>query len=355
MKKNENSKEIKFTDTNNPKRITFFNRFKRAIFNVETYGEFLLEKTSVTIKYFLMLVLIVSLILAAVSTYYFANLVEKGYNYIKSELPDFTYENGKVKFANLAEGHDKDIDLYNIINTDSELSNGVEESYKEKVKNYSHAIIFLQNKIIIFEKGNFSEFSYSEIENNYKVDIKNKADLIQILDTMGMSGINITYFVAVTFSLYLANIMTYILDILLIALFAYLTGRIIGLPLNLTKSFVISIYALTLSIILSTIYTAVYSLTGFVIEYFNAMYLLIAYIYVIAAILIIKSDIIKQHVELQKIYKVEAQVKKELEEQKDKDKDENEENKKEDEKKGKDKDEEDDQPVINREPDGSEI
>ncbi len=45
MKKNENSKEIKFTDTNNPKRITFFNRFKRAIFNVETYGEFLLEKT----------------------------------------------------------------------------------------------------------------------------------------------------------------------------------------------------------------------------------------------------------------------------------------------------------------------
>ena len=121
------------------------------------------------------------------------------------------------------------------------------------------------------------------------------------------------------------------------------------------ESFVISIYALTLSIILSTIYTAVYSLTGFVIEYFNAMYLLIAYIYVIAAILIIKSDIIKQHVELQKIYKVEAQVKKELEEQKDKDKDENEENKKENEKKGKDKDEEDDQPVINREPDGSEI
>ena len=104
-----------------------------------------------------------------------------------------------------------------------------------------------------------------------------------------------------------------------------------------------------ISIILSTIYSVVYSLTGFVIEYFDIMYLLVSYIYIIAAILIIKSDLIKQQMELQKIYKVEKEVKKELEEQREnKEKDE-----KEDEKK--DKEETEDEPMINREPDGSEI
>ena len=352
MKKNE-SKEIKFTDTNKSKKITFFSRNKRSIFNVESYGEFLLEKTSVAIKYFLLLVLIISLVLAAVSTYHFGKIVEKGYSYIKNELPDFTYENEKVKFTNSVEGYDKDIDLYSIINTDSEISDGVKDSYKEKVKDYSHAIIFLQDKILILENGQFLEYSYSQIENSYNVDIKNKEDLIQVLDTIGMSGINVTYFVVATLSLYIANIITYISDILMICIFGYLTGKIVGLPLNIGKTLILSIYSLTLSILLSTIYSVVYSLTGFVIEYFNIMYLLIAYIYIVAAILIIKSDLIKQHMELQKIYKVEAQVKKELEEQREKDKDE--EDKKEEKKKEKDKKEEDDEPVINREPDGSEI
>lgn len=352
MKKNE-SKEIKFTDTNESKKITFFTRIKRSIFNVEKYGEFLLEKTSLAIKYFFLLVLIISLVLATVSTYHFGKVVEKAYSYIKNELPDFTYENEKVKFANSAEGYDKDIDLYNIINTDSELSDGVKDSYKEKVKDYSHAIIFLQDKILILENGQFIEYSYSQIENSYNVDIKNKEDLIQVLDTIGISGINITYFVMATLSLYIVNIITYISDILLIAIFGYLTGKIVGLPLNAIKTLVLSIYALTLSLLLSTVYSVIYSLTGFVIEYFNVMYLLIAYIYMVAAILIIKSDLIKQHMELQKIYKVEAQVKKELEEQREKEQDEEEE--KEEKRKKKDKEEEEDEPVINREPDGSEI
>lgn len=259
----------------------------------------------------------------------------------------------KVKFTNSVEGYDKDIDLYSIINTDSEISDGVKDSYKEKVKDYSHAIIFLQDKILILENGQFLEYSYSQIENSYNVDIKNKEDLIQVLDTIGMSGINVTYFVVATLSLYIANIITYISDILMICIFGYLTGKIVGLPLNIGKTLILSIYSLTLSILLSTIYSVVYSLTGFVIEYFNIMYLLIAYIYIVAAILIIKSDLIKQHMELQKIYKVEAQVKKELEEQREKDKDE--EDKKEEKKKEKDKKEEDNEPVINREPDGSEI
>ena len=352
MKKNE-SKEIKITGTNNTKKITFFSRIKRSIFNVETYGEFILEKTSVAIKYFFLLLFIISLVLAAVLTYQFEKIVSKGYAYIKNELPDFTYGNSKVQFASIAEGYDEDIDLYSIINTDSEISDGVLEDYKEKVTEYTYAVIFLQDGVLVFRDGQFVEYSYSEMESTYGLNIKNKEDLIGLIEGIGLPGIAITYYVALVLSLYVANILTYFSDILMICIFGYLTGRIVGLPLNVSKTFVLSVYALTLSIILSTIYTVVYTFTGFVVQYFNIMYLLIAYIYMIAAILIIKSDIIKQQMELQKIYKVEAQVKKELEEQREKDRDE--EDKKEEKKKEKDKKEEEDEPVINREPDGSEI
>ena len=121
-----------------------------------------------------------------------------------------------------------------------------------------------------------------------------------------------------------------------------------------SKVFSISIYSLTLSIVLGVVYDILSSFTNFYIDHFEIMYILIAYVYLVAAILIIKSDVIKQRLELQKIIEVQKQVKKEIEEQKEDDEDKE---KKDDEDKEKDKDKGDkeEDPVLNREPDGSEI
>lgn len=327
----------------------FFKRIKRSIFNVEKYGEYLLEKTSIAVKYFFGIVLIISLVLAAISTYHFSVIVSKAYSYVKNELPEFTYENGKVNFEKAVEGYDADMDLYSIISTNSDVSDGVKENYKEKVKDYTYAIMFLQDEVIVLEAGEFMELSYTDIEASYGINITNKSNLVEALDSIGEYGINITYFISAVLSLYIANIITYMADVLMVCIFGYLVAKIVGIPLTVGKTFVLSIYALTLSIILSTIYSVVYSLTGFVIEYFDIMYLLVSYIYIIAAILIIKSDLIKQQMELQQIYKVEKEVKRELEEQRqDEKEDKKEENKK-------DEEEKDEEPIINREPDGSEI
>ncbi len=62
-----------------------------------------------------------------------------------------------------------------------------------------------------------------------------------------------------------------------------------------------SVYAITLSLILRTIYVVVTMLTSFEIKYFDVMYVAVAYISLAAAIFLIKSDVIKQHLELMKI------------------------------------------------------
>ena len=111
--------------------------------------------------------------------------------------------------------------------------------------------------------------------------------------------------------------------------------------MNYKAVFNMSIYALTLSIILKIIYIVITMLTSFKIKYFEIMYIAIAYISLAAAIFLIKSDVIKQHLELMKIIeeskeKIEQTItipKKDKEEKKE-EKDDKEENKSDENKKG---------------------
>ena len=69
----------------------------------------------------------------------------------------------------------------------------------------------------------------------------------------------------------------------------------------------ISIYALTLPITLSVIFDILFLYTGFQLKYFDVIYLLIAYVYMIAAIFMIKYDLMKHTEELKKLLAVQQQ------------------------------------------------
>lgn len=88
-----------------------------------------------------------------------------------------------------------------------------------------------------------------------------------------------------------------------------------------------SIHSLTLPIILNIIYVILNMVFNIEISYFRTMYTSIAYIYLIASILIMKSDMIKRHQVISKIIEVQNKVKEEtekgLEENKDESKNKN--------------------------------
>ena len=89
-----------------------------------------------------------------------------------------------------------------------------------------------------------------------------------------------------------------------------------------------SIYALTLPILLNALYIGVNIFTQFNIEYFQVMYLAVAAIYLIAAIFILKDNFIKKQQELLKIIEVQAKIKQEKDEQEEKKEEPKEDNKK---------------------------
>ena len=357
MKKEENKNEVvENIKINPPKKIGFFKRMQISIFKVENYGEFVLEKTKVAIQYFFKLILLVAIVTAIVSTYQMNTIITKGINYLKNEMPDFNFSEGKITFSEDTEAYDKDLDFYVKYSTSSELSDSLIKDLEKKVQKYSTAIIYLNDRIVYYNGINYSYFKYSDLMSEYHLDITNKQSLIDLVDKVGIYGIDTTCFIASFIASYAVNIINVAFDVILVFLFGMIVARLCGVYMPRTKILSISIYSLTLSILINLIYMIVYNFTNFYIQYFELMYILIAYIYLIAAILIIKSDVIKQKIELQKIIEVQKQVKKEIEEQKEEEnKEDNKKDDKEDDKKEKDKKKEDEDPILNREPDGSEI
>ena len=110
----------------------------------------------------------------------------------------------------------------------------------------------------------------------------------------------------------------------------------VGIKMRYVAIFNMSVYALTLSTILNMLYIAVNTFIPFTMEYFQVMYVAVAVIYLVAAILILKTEFIKKQFELMKIAEAEKIIKKE---QQEKEKEEKEQQEKEDRKK-KDKEEE---------------
>lgn len=92
-----------------------------------------------------------------------------------------------------------------------------------------------------------------------------------------------------------------------------LTSALIGMRLKYKAIYTMSIYALTLPIILNCIYAVANVLIGFTIDYFFIVYISIACIYVITAILMIKTDLIERQKELMKIINEQEKIKREHE------------------------------------------
>ena len=337
------------------KKINFFKRMKIAIFKLEDYGIFLGERFRVALKYFFLLVLILSVVMAVLDTYSLNKMVNKAYQYVKNELPEFTYNEGELVFSEKVNAYDHDYKFKLLIDTNQELSEEELKQYKTQIYHETYGAIIFKDKFVYFVNGIEAEYMYEDLEEMMPLQIVNKIDLENLFAKAEMLSMSTIFFIMDLTLLYISNLITIFTDLVLIALFGLIASRFCGLRFKILPMTGLSIYALTLSIILTAIYSIVYGLTGFVINYFSVMYLLIAYVYIIAAILMIKYDLIKQHVEMEKILEVQKQIEKEIEE---KEKEEEEEQTKEEKKKEKTKEPEAEVEGVdenNREPDGSEI
>ena len=206
------------------KKLTFFNRFRMAIVNLEDYDLFIIENPKTAFIYFAKLILLFSLIASVGITYKFAN-----------------------------------VDLSSI--------QQIQEMLTQEVIDY--------------------------------------------INNVPKENIVITFFIVSTIYLFITYYIMSLIDVFLLSILGMITAKFARIRIKYMPLISLCIYALTLSITLNAIYILINCFSGFEIKYFQIMYNLISYIYVITAIFIIKSEIIKQETELAKIALEQEKIKEE--------------------------------------------
>lgn len=306
------------------KKIGFFKRLKMAIFELENYIQFISEKSGKAIFYSLKLVIILSFIIVAANAIFVYAKYNNPTNYLDNIVPNFVYQDSKLEI-------DKD-----------DLATDEKKSTAEVMKQLSPSI-----------KEIFSGQTYSKTDLMQYVQ-ENERNIVII-------GVAVVFIEGI-FDLFIFWIMIAILT----SFIGWIVLKFLRIKMKYSMLYALSTYASTLSIILTVIYTMLNTFFGVYIDVFDYLSMLISYIYITAVIYMIKSDLIKQQLELIRIATVQAQVKEQLD--KEKEKEEEEKRKKQEEPQGekengsdegsdkKEKEKSDgENNVYDDEPDGSEI
>lgn len=332
----------------NERKLSFFKKIKISIFDFDGYQNLAAEKISRTIGYIALLMIILSIVVSLAYTYQFAGMISDVRNYISSEVAEIKFEDYNITIIPNNGEEITEIDVNDMIN--AKIIINTQTTDEEKIQNSINTINSVENGILILKDriiiknsvyANPMEYSIEDICKEYNINIINKDTVLEMISGNEIKTLYIMFFAMMAFYMFIVYISNLLIDIFLLSLLSYIVARISGLRLKYSAIYNIATYALTLPIILNIIYAVVNILTGFTIKYFQVMYTTIASIYIITAILMIKSDVIKKQIELNKIIEEQEKVKQELKlkEEQEKEKAEEERRRKEREKKDKEKQE----------------
>lgn len=302
------------------KKINFFKRLKMALVELENYIEFTNERALKAVAFMLeMIVISAFFMIIAIAAIVYGKYGSPS-KYVATIVPEFSYANENIT---------------------------IEEETKDEKKEVASVIKQLEPMIATL----LGDTSYNKTQLLSDID-NNERELVTLTGVI----IFLEAFFDLLFFWLMVAIMT--------SFIGWIILQFSRVKMKYSKLFALSIYASTLTIILTIVYTILNAFFGVYIELFDYLAMFIAYIYITAVIYMIRSDLIKQQVELIRIATIQAQVKEKMKKEDEKDKDENEspeEKKKEsdkeqDKEKGKEnKEEKEGSDVIDDEPDGSEI
>ena len=314
------------------KRDGFFKTVLKSIKDFDKYEQFGLEGMGRTCLYILQMVAIITIIVVAVLIYQFSTTMQSAVIYFNDNVQEMSYTDGilTVNSNQKLEVDTNSTIAQKIIVDTSDLTDEQIEQYRTDLNDLNSGIILLKDKILIKNEmlTAITETTYTDILSQYNItnlDKQSVLDYIYANQSQVYISVAIVEFIYM-FAIYLTSIL---MDTLVIALLGLIVSRIAGMKIKFSACFSMGVHALTLPIILNILYIILNAFTGYTIKYFQIMYTAISYIYMVAAILIIKSDYIKRQMELDKLKSEQEKVRAELDRQKEEDRKEEEKRKEE--------------------------
>lgn len=298
----KDGKEIK------TKKMNFFKKVWYSITKFEKYIDMSLEGKGRALKYLFQIVTIFVLIIACIGIYS-ANKSLNGFiKNVEENVPEFKYAEGQMALdseeSKVYTIDDTDLNFGKIIidlNTEDE---NIIAEYENTIKNTNETnnvgLIILKNKVVQvaqlvegLQGETTVSMNYDEVMEGLfgKNDVKiNKSSLVEYLKGNGRTSILLVNFCSYFIAYFIIYALSGIIYALVLAIIGYASVKITKIKLMFSQVFAMSIYAFTLSNILNMIYFIVNYFWGITIRYFDVAYIIIAYVYLIAVMFLIKYD-----------------------------------------------------------------
>lgn len=350
------------TENKKIKRNGFFNDVFKSIKDFDKYEDFGLEGVGKTSGYLIKLVVIFTLVITCMTVYRFSNSVKEAVDYFDEKITELSYADGILTVNNNEKFEavsDKYITGTIIVDTD-DLTDEKIEDYRNQLRNQDNGLVLLKDKILLKNEmlSAISETSYTDFFNKYNITSLDKQKIIDYVNNNSVQ-IYTSVFVTIFIYMFVVYFASILVDALVLGFLAYLIARIFRMKIKYSASFSMGVHALTLSIILNMVYIIINGFTGWTVKYFQFMYTAISYIYIVTAILMIKTDYMKRQAEVEKIKSVQEQVKEKIKQKEQEKEDEKAESKnkreRERQKEKEKKQEEQENPEIGDKPEGSNV
>lgn len=338
MNEEKQKEEVKKTIKEEP--VGFFKKVWYSIVKIEKYPNMAAQGLGKAISYMAKIVAILAVVLCLGMVYQANGMVKEGIAYLQNEFPEFSYKDGILNVESeerIVISEEDSVTGRTIIDTkteDEQVING----YINEVTEAGDGVIVLKDKVIVKSSAVAGTISYDYKQTFEPMGLTefNKANVIEYASGSQIASLYVSIFLTIFVYAFLMYFLTTLSNAIILSLFGYITTLLARIKMRFVAIFNMSVYALTLSTILNMIYIGINIFVPFNMEYFQVMYIAVAAIYIVAAILILKTEFIKQQFELMKIAEAEEIVKKEMQEKENQER----ENKEKEERKKKDKEEE---------------
>lgn len=302
----------------------FFQKLWNSITKIEKYPDMAAEGIGKAFIYISKIVAILVVILCLGLVFQTHEILQEGVTYLKNEFPDFSYKEGKLEVFTenrITIAEENSYVGRTIVDTKTEDTQIINQ-YINEVTKAGSGIIVLKDKVLLKSKGiaGTINYQYQDILDKMKIQEFTKQTVIELANSSKMISLYISLFITLFLYSFVMYLLTTLANAVFLSIFGYLATWGARIKMRFLAVFNMSIYALTLSIILNMLYIAINIWIDFKMEYFQVMYISVAAIYLVAAIFLLKTEFVKQQIELMKIAEAQAIVKKEIEEREEEEK-----------------------------------
>ena len=196
--------------------------------------------------------------------------------------------------------------------------------YINKIEDTESGIVILKDKVLIKNAAVAGTISYlyEDTLKSFQISEFNKQDVINYVNSGKIITLYVSVFLTIFIYAFVIYFLTTISNAIFLSVFGFITTYLARIKMRYAAIFNMSVYALTLSVILNILYIAVNIFITFDMQYFQVMYVSVSAIYLVAAILILKTDFMKKQMELMKIVEAQDVIRKQLEEKAEKEEEE---------------------------------